>query len=97
MKNQCSKRQDLFDFENIVLKGHNGCEQFIQEQIENISDYYDILTGENSITQQGNDSSSQSEQWDNFICDLFDNILAAENTMTDDHNDFCNHSDISLP
>ena len=47
--------QDIFDFENIVLKGHNGCEQLIQEEIENIS-YYDILIGENSITQQGNDA-----------------------------------------
>ena len=61
--------EDIFDWENIVLKGHNGCEQFIQEEMENISDYYDILTGENSIAQQGNDayydiSSSQREQWE---------------------------------
>ena len=78
---------------NIVLRG---------EEIENISDYNDILMQDNNITQQVNDtyyfiSSLQNTQGDCLNCDFFDNIFSGENTTTHGDNDFCNYSDISSP
>ena len=68
-------------FDSIVLQG---------EEIENISDYYDILIEDNNITQQ-------ITQGDCLNSDFFDNIFSGENTTTHEDKDFCNYSDISSP
>ena len=68
------EKEDPFD--SIVLQG---------EEIENISDYYDILIEDNDITQQ-------ITQGDCLNSDFFDNIFSGKNTTTHENNDFCNYS-----